>query len=367
MRTFVRVRLERLRANYESVRDAGPPGTDVVSVLKADAYGHGAVRVAQELRAVGCGRFAVASLEEALALHQAGIREEILVLSGFLPGQEADLAEHGLIPFIYSRRQLDCWRAEATRRSARLPYHLELDTGMTRLGVRLDDDWLARVGEARELELVGVGTHLACAEAFDDPLAERQLACFSAWRQRLSDAGVKPRWAHFANSAALAYRPLEGANLVRAGLALYGYVNAGRGAAAPGSRLALRPVLEWRAAVLDVREVAEGARIGYDGVFTADRALRVAVLGVGYGDGYRRELSGGDVLLGGVRRRIVGRVSMDLTVVDLGEGPPVAPGDEATLLGDELDAVELAERCETIPYEILCGVGARVTRRYVED
>jgi alanine racemase len=361
MRTHVRVDLGRIAANYGAVRAACPPDFQLLAVVKANAYGHGAVPVSRALAGVGCTRFGVSSLEEGADLRDNGITGEILVLGGVLEHEAVEAARIGLTPMLHSRETYAAWRDAARVIGRPLPCHLHVETGMNRLGLTFEEAEAIGCEAAADgsLRFEGVCTHLASAENLDDPQTGEQMERFHVLLALLEAKGVRPRWRHFANSAGLAWRELGDATMARPGLALYGCLGG------PPGRFSVKPALKWRAAVLAVKEVSAGARIGYGGTFVAERALRTAVLGVGYGDGYRRELSeGGRVWLGGGYRRIVGRISMDLTVVDVTEAPGVRPGDEAVVLGAEVPAEELAGVCGTIPYEILCGISARAPRVY---
>jgi len=367
VRTHLRIDLTRITSNYRAVAEAVGSAVDILAVVKANAYGHGAVEVSNALAEAGCRRFAVASLAEGTELREAGLAGEIVVLGGFVPGQEADLIARELTPMLYSRALIELWR-EAARKSDRpLPCHLEIDTGMNRVGLRIEagPELAALMLEAPELRLQGVATHLAAAEDFADSSAEEQFEKFRRLMDEARAAGLNPGRLHISNSAAAAYRPLEGQTLIRPGFALYGYLSRTVGGSQK-PRFQVEKALEWRAAVLDVRNVQVGERLGYNGTFTVERPMRIAVLGAGYGDGYRRELSnGGEVLLGGRRCMVVGRVSMDLTLADATAIARIQPGDEAVLLNESLDAQELAERCGTVAYEILTGISGRVPRVFV--
>ena len=366
MRTFVRVDLSRIAQNFRTLRAACPPGGDVLAVVKANAYGHGAVVTARFLEAAGCGRFAVASLGEGAELRREGIAGEVVVLEGFLPGEERGFLAERLTPVLHDRRQAERWIELGARAGSPLPCYLKVNTGMNRLGVSPAEarELSAKLTTAPGVAFEGVMTHLASAEDFEDPAAAEQIGRFQELLRELGAAGALPPRAHFANSAALAYRPVEGTNAARCGLSLYGWLPRTAGEALP-ARIDVRPAIEWRARVLAVRELGAGERVGYSGTFRAARPMRIAALGVGYGDGYRRELSdGGRVLIAGRSCPVVGRISMDITTVDVSGCGPVAPGSEAVLLSEELSAHELAERCGTIAYEILCGISARVPRLY---
>lgn len=365
MRTHVRVDLSRISENYRRLRAACGPGGDVLAVVKANAYGHGAVGVARCLETVGCKLFGVACLSEAAELRDAGVAGEIVVLSGFLPGEEGEFVAQRLTPVLHAQYQIQSWIEQGRRLSGNpLRCHLKLNTGMNRLGVSPQEAPGACRALANEpgISLEGIATHLASAEDFCDPAAEEQIATFRRVMEALDRAGiVRPRWTHFQNSAGLSYRSGEG-NLARCGLALYGVTPEAVGEA-PRIRVEVSPALEWRARVAAVQQIFAGDRVGYSGVFTAPKPMRIASLTIGYGDGYRRELSsGGRVFLNDCECKVVGRVSMDLTMVDVSACDAVEPGDEAIVLGGEVTAHELARRCGTIPYEILGGITARVPR-----
>ncbi|MBI1355390.1 MAG: alanine racemase [Acidobacteria bacterium] len=366
MRTFVRIDLSRIAQNYRNLRAACLPGGDVLAVVKANAYGHGAVAVAGALEAIGCRRFAVASPGEGVELRQAGVGGEIVVLEGFLPGEDDVFVAERLTPLLHHPGQVERWVELGGAASTPLPCYLKVNTGMNRLGVELDraQSIASRLACARGVEFLGLATHLASAEDFEDPAADEQMERFEELLGAMEAASVPLPSVHFANSAALAYRPTGAGNVARCGLALYGWLPPTAGpAGAP--RAEVRPALEWRARVLSVRELGIGDRVGYSGIFRAERPMRIAALGVGYGDGYRRELSeGGRVLLGEASCPVVGRVSMDITTVDVSQCGIVEPGDEAILLSPELSAHEVAARCGTIAYEILCGISGRVPRIY---
>ncbi len=364
MRTFVRVDLGRIAANYRALRRIVGDGVAVSAVVKANGYGHGAVEVAKALEGAGCRRFSVADVAEGVELREAGIEGEILVLLGPLPGEEEETAARSLTPLLHSRELVERWRRQAVALGRRLPCHIEIDTGMHRAGIgscRAEEvgDLLAGVPE---LDVQGLATHMASSESFDDAAGERQEERFSEVTAYLEGRGLRPRLCHMANSAAAVWRPSTRLDMVRAGLSLFGYVGPRN---PPDGETPFEPALEWRAKILDIREVAAGDRVGYGGDYRAPRAGRAALVSAGYGDGLRRELArGGEVLVGGERRPVRGRVSMDSVMVDVSDSPEAKPGDEVVLLGEGLDALEMARRCGTIPYEILCGISARTRRVY---
>lgn len=348
-------------------------------VVKADAYGHGALPVGRALAAAGSRHLAVATLEEAAELQDGGIDGSILVLGGFERGEEREAAHRGVEPLVGSIGQLRGWAAEARRLRRRLPCHLLLNTGMNRLGMDLDP--LDREGTARFLKVLGgcdwldprgVAMHYASSEDFESGQAQRQAELFGRQLAVLRDAGIRPRHVHADNTAAVMYRGVtvphghRAAAMVRPGLGLYGYVKPPVGRRGSSGRQ-LRPVLEWRARLCSLREVPAGSPLGYGATFVARRRMRVGVLSAGYGDGLDWRLSNrGAVSLRGSRCPIVGEVSMDFTIVDLAAAPRAREGDEAVLLGAEpYDAQGMAALTGGIPYELLCRISARVKREYV--
>jgi alanine racemase len=348
----------------ENFAEAGrrAEGRTLFAVLKADAYGHGAVGVARVLVGAGCERLAVVSVEEGLELREAGIELPILVLGGVGTAPE-QAVEGRLTPVVHHAEQRQRLSAAASLAGVRVPVQVEVDTGMRRMGVAPDTagQLLAEVAEDANLELEGVFTHLARADEPDLGPSLEQLAEFRRVLDAARSRGIAPPWVHFANSAGiLAGKPLfealPAANAARPGLMLYGV--------SPAKHLAaeLRPVMTLRTRVVQVRELRAGDAVGYSAKFRAERATRVATLGIGYADGVPVAASNrGQVLIAGRRHPIVGRVSMDYISVDVGEAP-VGIGDEAILLGDGLRVEEAAVAAATIPYELLVRVGRRVPR-----
>ncbi|HEY7114656.1 MAG TPA: alanine racemase [Thermoanaerobaculia bacterium] len=335
------------------------------AVVKADAYGHGAVPVARRLEREGVERFAVASLEEGIGLRRGGVTGAVVVLGGAWATEAALCEAYGLTPAIHDVAQAR-GLAEATASFGRpLPVEVELDTGMGRLGVRpeLVRELAGILQKSRGLMISGVYTQLASGE---DPAPEPthgQLASLSAGLEVLRRAGIRPGSVHAANSGGILAHPEASADAVRPGVSLYGILPS-ESLPDPG----LVPAMEIDTRVLAVREVPAGTPLGYGGAFTTRRPSRIATLPIGYHDGLRRSFSGKiAVLLGGGRAPVVGVVSMDLTLIDATDSG-AAPGDRAVLLGrvgsEAVTAWDLARAAGTIPYEILCGVGSRVPREY---
>ena len=335
-------------------------------MVKGDAYGHGAGPVARRLSREGATLFAVAVAEEGIALRRAGVEGEILLLNYSDPSDAGALRAYGLVPSLYDLRQAREFGEAARAFSDPLPVHLKLDTGMGRIGFALE-----KVGAIAELlrgspglRLAGTFSNLACAEDPESPRTAKQVDAFRDGVAALTAAGVLPGLVHLANSAGILLHRDTWFDAVRPGLALYGVApskEAGEGAA-------LTPALTLETRVMAVNEVAQGTRLGYGGRFVTERDSTIAVLPIGYHDGFRRSFSGRvRVLLRGKEVPVVGAVSMDLTLVDA-SGAGAQNGDRVVCLGSEggnrITAWDLARAADTIPYEILCGIGSRVPRVY---
>jgi alanine racemase len=340
----------------------------VYAVLKADAYGHGAQAVARRLSLDGADRFAVAQTDEGIRLRRAGVGGEILVLSNAEAADLPRLRAYGLTPALYDFGQLRDLAAASREFPAPIDAHLELDTGMGRAGFRLEELTAAveALRAAPGLRVVGTFANLSSADDASSAVTSRQVERLLEGATRLSSAGIGPGLVHAANSAAVLGHRDAWLDAVRPGLALYG-IAPRPGAAEPG----LRPALSVETRVLAVRTLPVGTPIGYGGRFVTARPSSVAVLPIGYGDGYLRSFSGtASVLLHGRPAPVVGAVSMDVTLVDA-TGLAVDRGDRAVCLGAQggasVSAWDLALASGTIPYEILCGFGPRVARSYVPD
>lgn len=368
-RTWAEISLAQIAANWRELRRAAG-GAQVAAVVKANAYGHGAVPVALRLEREGCQWFAVSNAAEGAELRRAGIRGRILVMGGFAPFEMDAFFEHRLTPAVHSIAGLLELEERAAALGARLAVHIKLDTGMGRLGTREDAAELARAAAGlRQLEIEGIMSHLASASDFESRQTEEQLDAFDRALEALRAGGLEPRLVHIASSAPVCYgmgRALR--QLVRAGLALYGYVPEALGSAPP-VQAHLRPALQWKARIVALKDIPEGAPVGYHARWRAPRPSRVAVVAAGYADGVPHTLAGrGHVVAGSALAPIVGAVSMDVISVDITECPPLAPGDAVTLIGSEglvrHDAADFAREAGVIPYVILCGLGNRVVRIY---
>jgi alanine racemase len=358
------VDLDAIASNYQTLKSRAG-GRDVYAVVKADAYGHGALPVARRLGAAGALRFGVAIAEEGIALRRGGIAGEILILGAADPADAALDRGYGLAAAIHDPSQARRF-ADATACFAQpLRVHLKLDSGMGRLGVRPEElaELTGILRRAPGLAVDGVFTQLASGEDAAEQPTRGQIETLQAGLSVLRDAGIDPGTVHVANSGGVLAHPEALFDAVRPGLALYGILPS-EALPDPG----LSPAMRLETRVLAVKAVPAGTPLGYGGTFRTSRASRIAALPIGYHDGFRRSFSGRvAVLVGGERLPVVGVVSMDLTLVDATESR-AQPGDRAVLMGrlgaESVTVWDLARAAETIPYEILCGIGSRVPRVY---
>jgi alanine racemase len=372
-RSYVTVSRGQIARNYRNVCAVVGPEVDVAAVVKADAYGHGALEVARVVVNEGVRWLAVSSVEEGIALRRGGIDSPtILVMGGFLSYESEAIIEYNLTPVLHSLDRIRRMDELSRRMGRKLGYHLKVDSGMGRLGTRAGATAiLETLRETSEARLEGLMTHFASAADYTTLQTENQLAYFHALCDRLREAGVEPVRLHTSSTSAIGFGRTEGwHDLVRAGHALYGYVSPARGDAPP-QRLHVQPALEWKAKLLAVKDIPEGATVGYGGTFRAPNAMRIGILSAGYADGIFHRLSNrGKVIAAGKLTPILGAISMDLTTIDLSHTDTLSPGDDVTLLGREgdavLDAQQIARVAGTISYNILCSIGARVKRVYVE-
>ena len=371
--TVARVDLRALRHNLQVVRERLPVGGGhVMAAVKADAYGHGLIPVAETLASEGVDWFGVAIVEEGLKLRAAGISQEILVLGGFLEGSHQAAMEAGLCPVLFRQGDVPELQNLAEQRGTPCKVHLKVDTGMHRLGVPMAElgEYLDFLSGFPDLIVDGVLTHLPDAENLADEFTVAQLRRFEEAVALVRARGHRPRWVHSANSAALMmgrHSPTpEFSTLYRPGIALYGEV----GAAHLRGVWPLQPVLSLHTAVSFVKTVEAGAQLSYGRTWTAPRPSKIATLPVGYGDGYWRALGNqAFALVAGQRVPVVGRVCMDLTLVDVTDVPDAQEGDPVVLIGSQGDEIitaeELSSSLDTISYELLSGIGSRVPREYI--
>ncbi|MGC2297485.1 MAG: alanine racemase [Acidobacteriaceae bacterium] len=379
--TWAEVSRSQLIHNYDMVRRLAGPETEVLAVVKANAYGHGLAGCARALEGGGAQWLGVTSVEEGVALRGICAEARILIMSGIWAGEADAAVEYSLTPVVWEAQHLE-WLEEAARGrglgAGAVPVHLEIDTGMSRQGVQPKclEALLGRSGPDSPVRVEAVMTH------FHSPgnaeLTAEQNRTFVTAVDTIIGCGVRPGILSAGSSAGTLQRDAAVADLakrmdarlmLRAGIALYGY--------APDpeetgeSARQLKPALEWKTRVISLREVEAGTVVGYDATFRADRRTRLALLPVGYADGLNRLLSNrGEVLVRGQRAPVAGRISMDHTTVDVTDVSGVAVGDEVVLIGEQgeerLTAADMAKLTGTISYEVLCDIGARVPRTMVE-
>jgi len=375
--TWADVSLATLRQNFRTVQKHVGAAVTVCAVVKADAYGHGAVECSKALEADGAKWLGVTSLDEAIPLRDAGVRANILLMTGFWRGEESEIVRLHLTPTVWEPWQIESLDGAASALGvARHPVHLKVDTGMGRLGVAVDQlaGVLGVLRAAKHLAVEGISTHLASSEIMDAPSVGEQQRSFEGALRMVRDARFEPRFVHVANTGAVISRRETWNTMVRPGVALYGYYlpfqRAGREVSGGTLRLPVKPILTWKTRILSLRTFGANQALGYNGTYVTKAPAHVAVLPVGYADGFNRQLSNrGRVIVREHYAPILGSISMDLTLVDVTGIPGVSVGDEVILLGTcdglSVDALEHARLANSSPYEILCNISKRVPRRYV--
>ncbi|HHY59417.1 MAG TPA: alanine racemase [Clostridia bacterium] len=369
---WVEVDLEAVAHNFHVVQKLTGAGTKVMAVVKANAYGHGAVEVARRLRQAGASYFGVATQQEALELREAGVEVPILIL-GFTPLEDAEATvARGITQTVFSLAQGEALSRAAVKLGRPAAVHVKLDTGMGRLGVPPGEEAARLIEELAKLPglvVEGVFSHLARADEEDKGPALAQIRRFREFLETLQRKGFVVPLRHLANSAAVMELPESHLNLVRPGIMLYGLYPS------PERRpegISLRPALSWKARIVQLKTVPPGTAISYGGSYVTERETLVATLPLGYADGLRRALSNrGEVIVRGRKVPIIGRVCMDQTMVDVTGIPGVAVGDVVTVIGREGDAeisaADMAGLLDTISYEVVVGIGPRVGRKYLPE
>jgi alanine racemase len=356
--------LNSLLINFNQIRTWVKPECQVLAVVKANAYGHGAEAISRELATAGVDMLGVALVEEGVALREAGLETPILVMGGIFEDQVPEILRWRLTPVVYRLALAKALSDAALAASLPIPVHLKIDTGMGRLGLRPEEveTFARKMHLLRGVLPVGMMTHFAEADLSDKSFAGEQIKIFLQTGESLEKAGVRLSLRHIANSAAITDLPETHLDMVRPGLMLYGYHPS-------KSDIPLRPVLTWRTRIVFLKRVPAGTPISYGRTFVTCKESLIATLPIGYADGYSRSLSNqGEVLIRGTRAPVVGRVCMDMTMVDVTRIPGVETGDSVVLIGrdgeEEITAHEVAARAGTVCYEILSRIGQRVERVY---
>ncbi|MCU0226661.1 MAG: alanine racemase [Bryobacterales bacterium] len=377
-RTFVEVSLTTIRDNYASVASRVKPGAHVMPVVKANAYGHGALPVAHALIRSGARWLAVSSVMEGVALREGGVTPpvSVLVMAGVQPFEWPLVLRHQLTPVLHSLEEVRFLNHYAAAENLSIGFHFKFDTGLSRLGSLEPLSAIVPVFQSlASARLEGVMTHFAAAADLGSHRTQQQATALSEAVATLRGAGIPPFLVHIdATNSLHLHSHAADVQLVRPGHAIYGYVTNPRQATAAGA-LVVRPALQWKARVILTKRLPPGVFVGYGSQFRTTRNTTIAVLAVGYGDGYPHQLSNrAYVLIHGHRASILGAVSMDLTTVDITDlplrpdGSSVRHGDLATLIGSDgaqqITAIQLGRMASTISYAVLCGIGQRVPRIY---
>jgi alanine racemase len=372
--------LRRIRVFVNPAGEKRKAARKILCIVKGNGYGHGGPQVAKALEKAGSDWFGVTSASEGVELRKAGVRRPVLVLTSFWPGEEAQLLKNDLTPVVHRCEQLAALERVAARRGRRrISFHLKVDTGMNRIGILPEEvECFARqLAKCKRLQLGGVMTHFASAEAFTPTLAggqtRKQEERFYAALEQLRALGVDPGIVHLANSGAIVTRPETWADMVRPGVILYGYH--------PGydpaerreefeARLLLEPVMSLRSRIISIKHVAAGQGVGYGATWVAQRPSRIGVIAAGYGDGLHRSLGNhGSVLVNGTLAPLVGIVSMDVSMVDLTDVAGAEWGVAVTIYGKDGSQVQAANRIArsigTVTSDLLCAVSRRVPRIYL--
>lgn len=364
--TWLEIDLDVLVKNVELIRSELAKDVRVLLTVKADAYGHGAVQVARAAEHL-VDRFGVATVDEAIELANAGIEKKLLILSPILRREIPVVVERGFAATVVSYEFAKAMSEHASKKKTTAEVHVEVDTGMGRAGVLPAevDDLVREVTRLRALRLGGLFTHFPVSDT-DPAFTRHQVETFRGVAERLGHAGTSIPIRHSANSAAIPTVPESHMEMVRPGLLVYGHHPAGM-----ETRLPVQPVMRWKCRLIQVREVPAGTPVSYGGTYRTTRPTTMGVLPVGYGHGYPFRLSNrGAVIVGGRRVPVIGRVTMDMTMVDLTDvDPPPQAGDEVVLMGRQHAEVitvdDIAGWAGTISYEVLCGISKRVSRTYL--
>jgi len=357
-----------IKSNYFELKKSIAKDVEMLAVVKANAYGHGAVEAAKTLEHAGCNFFGVAMCEEGVELREAGVKSAVIILGGIYPNQIRDVIEYDLTPVIFdieTARRID---SLAGKTGKRIKVHIKIDTGMGRLGLLSYQvvPFFKTMKGLANLEVDGILSHFAEADEEDKEFSTEQLNLFMRIIKAVHDIGFNPRLTHIANSAAIVKHADSHFNLVRPGIMLYGAYPAGHMI----EKIDLKPALRLVTQIVHIKQAPKGFSVSYGRKYITKKDSIVAAIPIGYGDGYPRSLSNkGEVLIRGQRAKVAGAICMDITMLDVTHIKGVEQGDEAVLIGkqgdDKITVDELAEKAGTISYEILCGISSRVPRIYI--
>jgi alanine racemase len=366
--TVAEIDLQALAFNYQQIKKQIPTGVSILAVVKADAYGHGAGPVSLKLESIGADYLGVAIPEEGMTLRKEGVNAPILILGGIFQEDAEAILRYSLTPVVFDIDSLRRLSKAAKKKRKKARVHLKVDTGMGRLGVpfHLFSAFLKETQKFSDIEIEGLLSHFSMTDE-EESYTSSQWEKFQQAISLAKEMGVSSRYIHIANSATSTVFPEYSGNLIRPGIMLYGSY--------PSStfekRIKLKPVLTLKTRIHFLKSVPAGSRISYGGTFVTRRESRIATLPIGYADGYSTRLSNqGEVLIRGKRAPVVGKVCMDLIMADVTNVPGVSKGDEVILIGrqgrEQITADEIAKKIGSIPYEVLCLIGKRVPRIYVD-
>lgn len=378
---WAEISLSAIAHNLRLIRRAIGAKRKILAIVKANAYGLGAVEVSKALARMGVEAFGVTCSQEGIELREAGIRQPILLLTGFWPGEERRILKYKLTPTIARLGQLELLERAAAKSGEgksrkKILFHLKIDSGMNRLGIspREIPAFAKELAACPHLRLGGTFTHFASSEDLRTTQNEQQEKVFSDALEKLRSAGISPGIVHMANSGAICARPGTWADMVRPGAVLYGYhqgFEPGEVAAEVRRRMPLKPCLSLRSRIISLRDVAVGDSVGYSARFVAERPSRIAVIAAGYADGVvRQRTNRGCVIIAGKLAPLVGAISMDLSMVDVTDVPSAAIGDIVTIYGrgggTSMDVDQVARQIGTVTSDLLCAIGRRVPRFYLD-
>lgn len=363
MNTYAEIDLEAIKSNIREIKKIIPKKTKFMAVVKANAYGHGSVAVAQAAIEAKADHLAVANLKEALELREAGILAPILILTESPTSVADEIIQNNLTQTVYSFSEAQALSEESKRRDKKAKIHIKVDTGMGRVGIAPSEAaaLIVKIASLPGLEIEGLFTHFARAEDPKDTFTQEQFSKFKHISEKFPKIPLK----HAANSAATLFHPQTHLDMVRVGLMMYGLYPQNHSSR---MRIELKPALSFKSRVTYLKRVPKGTPLGYGGIYITPSETTVATIPVGYADGFSRKLSNkGWVLIRGRKYSVVGRVSMDLTIVDVGKNG-VSMGDEVVLIGEQGDQIisadDLAKLEDSISYEVVCAIGKRVPRIY---